>query len=152
MGRRAQARVVAVDLEPGGAVAPGAEIADDLILDAREQERRARIARGGRAPVVARGVEALGDEADADQRVGRAADAPPEPAILASRVIVLSRLLRPGARAVLGAAQLDHPGMRGIEADPPVEAVAAEIHEPAAAAQIALERLQHLQREILGMA
>src|SRR5438876_8795515 len=106
MGRRAQARVVAVDLEPRGTVAPGAEIADHILLDAREQECRARIVRDRRAPVIARDVESLRDEADPDESVGRPADAAPEPAVLAGRVIVLAGLFRPCARAVLGAAQL----------------------------------------------
>jgi len=50
--RRAQPGIVGVELQPGGAVAPGAEIADDLVLDAVEQEGGAAVARRVGAAVV----------------------------------------------------------------------------------------------------
>ena len=101
--RRAQRRVGAVDLEPGGAALEDAEIAEQLVLDALEHEGGARIAARGHAPVVGAMVEALADEADARQLLRRPAVAPPEPAVLAGEaVVVLARPGVPGARAVLG--------------------------------------------------
>ena len=56
------------------------------------------------------------------------------PPILAGEgMIVFAGLGGPGADAVLGAAHFDHARQVSVEGDPPVPAVAAQIHEPAAA-------------------
>src|SRR6185295_13803251 len=89
MRGRSQARVEGVQLEPGGAAAGGAEVAEDLVLDAFEDEARPRVAAGGGPAVVRRAVEALGDEADAGQRIRRAALPPPHPAVLPGGAVIV---------------------------------------------------------------
>ncbi len=74
VGRRAQAGVDAVELDPGGPAADQAEIADDLVGHALEDEGGARIVGVGRAAIVGGEVEALGDEADAADHIRRPAD------------------------------------------------------------------------------
>ena len=79
-----------VELESGGAAPRETEVAEHLALDALEDEARPRVAGRGRAPVVGPAIEALGHEADADQRIGRAALPPPEPTVLAGRAVVVA--------------------------------------------------------------
>ena len=151
--RRAEAGIEGVELETGGATAREAEVAQDLVVHTVEDEARAWIPAGGGAPVVGRAIEALGHEAHAGQRVGRAPLTSPQPAVLAGRaVIVLAGRFHPGARAVLGATHLDHPGVGGGIRHPPVEAVAAHVHEPPTAPEVGRQRVQHLPRVVLGMA
>src|ERR1041385_61922 len=56
------------------------------------------------------------------------------------------------ARAGLAAAHLDDARQVVMGRDTPVEAVAAEIHQPPAAGEIGVERIQHARRMILRMA
>ena len=58
----------------------------------------------------------------------------------------------PGAGAGLAAAHLDHPGQGVVEGGAPVEAVAAEIHQPPAPGEIGIEGIEHGRRVIFGMA
>src|SRR5260221_4556357 len=99
--RRAESGIDGIDLDPGGAALQQAEIADDLALDAREDEGGTGIARGIGAAGIGRGIEALADEADPRQRIWRAALAPPQPALLAGEaVVILADLGVPGAGAL----------------------------------------------------
>src|SRR5713101_7297280 len=98
-------------------------------------------------------VEALADEADTGQRIGRATLAPPQPAIFAGEaVIVLADLGVPGARAVLAAPDLDDAIARRMIGDAPIETVAAHIHQPLAAPDPTVERLEHGQGIVFRMA
>src|SRR5262245_61647101 len=153
MRRRAEPAVGAIDLEAGGAVADEAEITDALVgADALEDEGRARIEAVGPASVVGADVEALRGEAGADQRLRRAAVAPPQAAILSGEaVIVLAGLGCPGADAPLGAAHLDDARQLAMEGDAPVEAIGAEIHQPAALFGEFLDRVEHATTVILRM-
>ena len=67
----------AIELDARSAAADEAEIADDLVRHALEDEAGAWIVGVGRPPVVGGKVEALRDEADARHHIRRAADAPP---------------------------------------------------------------------------
>src|SRR5881227_3693581 len=91
------------------------------------------VTRRRRAAIGIAPERALAGEADAAQDLRRPVAAPPQPAVVAvERVVVLAGLGRPGADAALGATDLD--GARHLvrQRDPPVEAVAAEIHQPPA--------------------
>ena len=57
-------------------------------------------------------------------------------------MVIFARLGGPGADAAFGAPHLDGAGHIGRSRDAPVEAVAAEIGEPAAAFRIALQRVE----------
>ncbi len=150
--RRAESGIDGIDLDPGGAALQQAEIADDLALDAREDEGGTGIARGIGAAVIGRVIEALADEADPRQRIGRAALAPPQPAVLAGEaVVVLADLGVPGAGAILAAPHLDDAIARRMIGDAPVEAVAAHIHQPSAAPDPAVERVEHGERIVFRM-
>lgn len=65
-------------------------------------------------------------------------------------MVVLARcgLPRLGTRS---AAKLDRVPLLRIQRGHPVEAVAAEVHEPAALPEVALQRVQHLLRPVLGV-
>ena len=65
--------------------------------------------------------------------------------------MVLARLGGPGADAVLGAPDLDHPRQFRMEGDPPIPAIAAHIHEPAAAIDPGLHGVPHGRRVIFRM-
>ncbi len=153
MGRGAQALVGDVELEARGP-AEGAEIADPLVRrHALEDEGRARIAARRRLQVIGIGIEALRGEADADQALRGAAAAAPESARLAGEgEMHLGGIGLPGARAGLAAAHLDDAGQAVVEGGAPVEAVAAEIHQPPAPGEIGIEGIEHGARVIFGMA
>ena len=153
MGRRAQAAVDDVELQPCRAAADETEIADLLLRpDALEDEGGAGIEAVRLADIVGGDVEALGHEADPCQRLGRTAVAPPEPAIFAGEGHeIFAGLPGPVAHPVLDAPKLDDAGKLGMEGDPPVEAVGPEIHEPAAAIEIGLHRVRHFGRVVFGM-
>ena len=99
----------------------------------------ARVAGAGGEAVGQRRVEALGREADAAELLRRPAAMLPDAAQLAGRGVVdLAGLRRPHARAAVAAADLEHVRLLGMQRGHPVEAVAAEVHQPAAALDEAL--------------
>ena len=151
--RRAQERLDPVQLQAGGTAADEAEVADPLVRpDALEDERGARIEAVLLAHVVGADVEALGGEADAAHDVRRAAEAPPEPAVLAAeRMVVLAGMRLPGADAILGAAHLDHARQRRVAGDAPVPAVGAEVDQAAAAIEPGLHGIPHRGRVVFGV-
>src|SRR5262245_55010127 len=66
-------------------------------------------------------------------------------------MMILAGIGHPGADAVLGAAHLDDARQFIMEGDAPVPAIAAHIHEPAAAIDPGLHRIPHRRRVIFGM-
>ena len=66
-------------------------------------------------------------------------------------MIIFARLGRPGANATFGAAKFDHMRIRFIARDTPVEAVAAEIAQPAALLRVGGKRIDRAERVIFGM-
>ena len=147
---RAQVEVGPVQLEARRTAAGQAVAADRLALHALEDPSVLGGVRGRQAAVVRALEQALAGEADAGQALRRPPVAPPQAAELAvERVVVLARLGLPGADATLGATYLQHARHLGVPRDAPVEAVAAEIDEPAAAAGIGLQRVQRAGRVVL---
>src|SRR5260221_12949774 len=97
-------------------------------------------------------MEPLVENAAPRQRFGRGALAPPQPAVLAGEaVVVLADLGVPGAGAILAAPHLDDAIARRMIGDAPVEAVAAHIHQPSAAPDPAVERVEHCERIVFRM-
>ena len=97
-------------------------------------------------------MAALGGEADADKLVTGASDAPPQSAIATTEcVIAFARHGFPDTNATFGAAYFQRVGLMLGRFRAPVEAVAAEIHQPPAAAEEILERLHHALGVVLRM-
>src|SRR5690606_2366907 len=85
----------------------------------------------------------LSGVANADQRLRRPPVAPPQAAIRAVEGAgVFAWLRSPAAIAVLGAAQLDRFRIVRMGRNAPVEAVAAEIEQPAASTDEAGDRIE----------
>jgi hypothetical protein len=151
--RGAQGELHPVQLHAGSTAADEAEVADPLIRpDALEDERGPRIEAVLPAHVVGADVEALGGEADAAYDVRRAAEAPPQPTVLATeRMVVLAGMRSPGPDAVLGAADLDDARQRRLIGDSPVPAVGADVDETAATVEPRLHGIPHRGRVIFGV-
>src|SRR4051812_6515260 len=79
--RRAERRIVAVDLFSSGPATLRAVISDYFgLVDAFEGERDARVSRRTGQSVVRTAIEALCSEADSNERVGGPAEAAPQSA------------------------------------------------------------------------
>src|SRR5437868_1232797 len=65
--------------------------------------------------------------------------------------MVLAGGRAPRARTHLAAPDLDDVRLGRVNGGDPVEAVAAEIHEPAAVAKVSLKRVKHRPGPVLGM-
>ena len=142
-----------VQFEAGGAAADQTEVADDLAVDALEDEGGAGVVAAGGAAEIGGVVEPLGDEAIADERLRRAPRAPPEPTVLTGEGhVVLPRLAGPGAGAVFSPAHLHDTGLVVTVGDAPVEAVAAHVHQPAAALGEGVNGVPHGGGVVLGVA
>ena len=149
--RRAELEVVALRLQARRAAEREAEVADRLLVaDALHDPGDRLVERVGHAPVGPAVVEALGGEADARELLRRAAAQAPQPAALRrGRVVQLARPRLPRAHAGLALAHLHQPGLALAVRDDPVEAVAAHVHEPAALADVALQRVERPLRPVL---
>src|SRR6185295_8486744 len=108
-------------------------ITDQFVAaDPLEDPRRARIEAARLTAIRLVPIEALCRESDTEKLLRRHAAEAPQPAGLTSEtVIVLARRALPMLRAV-AAPHFDE-ATRPIDRRHPVEAVAAEIHQPAAA-------------------
>src|SRR5262249_27899523 len=149
---RSEIEIGAVELEASRATAREPEIANDLVVDASENPRGARIGRAEHAAIIRTLEQALRREADAAQRLRRPAVAAPEPAIPPTeRMEILARLGGPSANAAFGAPDFQHVRDRGAVGDAPVKAVAAEIGEAAATVDIILQGVQRVRRVIFGV-
>ena len=93
--------------------------------------------------------EDLAVETDADEALRGAAVAAPGAGGFAGELQgVFAGFAFPGAQAVHAAAHLEDVGAGRVEADAPVEAVAAEIHVPTAAALVGVEGVHHLAADV----
>src|SRR5262249_55165902 len=128
MGRCAKPGVDRVDLEPCCATLQEAEIADQLLIDARKHPGSPWIC-GSREPaILAAVVDPLADEADPRKALRRSAVAPPQAAVFTGEaVVILAGLRRPGAHPTLGAPHLDDARPGWMVGDPPVEAIASKV-------------------------
>src|SRR5262245_37559975 len=108
-------------------------LADELVAaDSLEDPRGPRIEAARQPPVGLIAIEPLGGEADAEELLRRHAAEPPQPARLAGEaVVVLARRALPVLRAIPPAHLDVAPGR--VHRGHPVEAVAAEVHQPASA-------------------
>ena len=153
MRRRSEREVRAVQLGAGRADFQHERgmVANQLVAaDAVENPRRPRIEASRHAGIRRVPIEALRGEPDAEVLLRRhAAESPQAAGLAREAVIVLARRALP----VLGAVappHLDVPAGR-IHRRDPVEAVATEVHQTAAAIQIRAQPVQHLERVVLGM-
>ena len=152
-GGEPKGRVVAVDLLARGAAFEKSEVAQNLVLDPLEHEGRPWMAAGVPPTIGNRGVEPLGNEPDAHQLVRRTMVAPPQAAVLPGEAVVVGADLGlVGAGAVLGPAHFQAAGLFRVPGGAPVKAVAAQVHESAAAAQPAVYPIQHAEAVILRVA
>src|SRR5437667_11478003 len=99
---RAQIAVDDIELETGRPASEESKIPYPfLVADALEDEGGAGVEATGLSKVVGRDLEALSDEADSDQQLGRPAVAAPETAVFAGEgPVVLTRLGGPVADPV----------------------------------------------------
>src|SRR5438034_5492776 len=143
-----------MDRVPSRAVEDEPEIADDFVVaDAVENERGTRIVTVWQTRVASGAAPALGGEANPDHPLGRPAAQTPQPAALTGRaVVLLARLGFPGSRARGAAAQLDDVRPRRIDRRHPVEAIAAQVHQPPTVLEIVHVRAVHGAGDILGVA
>ena len=152
VGRRAEAEVHPVELETGGATAGKPEVAEDAVRYALEDPGGPRVVGAGRADIVRAHEMPLSGEPHADHPLRRPVVAPPEAPVLAVEgVVVLARLRRPRANAPFPPADLDGTRHGIAERHPPVEAVAAEVHEAAAPIQVPSEGVEGVRSVVLGM-
>ena len=150
--RAAQPMVEPVEFEARRTAAREAVAAKHLFLHALKDPGVMIVARRRRLAVVITDEGALAREADAAQKLGRPVGAAPQSTIGAVEgVVVLAGLGRPGADAAFGAPDLD--GTRDLirQSDTPVEAVAAEIHQPPAGLGVALQRIERTLGVVLRM-
>ena len=111
-----------------------------------------RVVRREHALVVAGGAVAERREADSEQPVLGPVVAAPVAAVSAgARVVVLAGQRLPGQALGVVAPQLDHVPALGVDRDAPVEAVATEVGEVSAAANVGLEGVEHPLARVLGV-
>src|SRR5690348_4874904 len=94
----------------------------------------------------------LAREADTAQEIGRSIGAPPQPAISAVEgVVILAGLGRPAPDAAFAATHFEDARRRLRNGNAPIEAVATEIHQPAAGLGVALQGVERALRVVLRM-
>ena len=155
VGGRAQLVVDPVQLVAGGAVHHQPELADLLVVaDALEDEGGPGVEAVGQAP-VAGGVQipALAGEPDPDDGVrGPAQVAPDAAGLSGGGQLLLAGMRVPGPAPGQPPADLDDPRLDRVPGRGPVEAVAAQVHQPPAARGVGLQGVQHRARPVLGVA
>ena len=136
MAGGAQVEARRVDLLTCRTISQQPEVTDDLVVDAVEHERQARLIGIRTATVVGAAGESLGNETDPHEALRRATEvAPNSTGVSRELVMVLPHLREPNAGTGACAAHLDRFRQVVTALGSPVEAVAAHVHEAPAATE-----------------